>query len=278
MDSLLRFLKSIHFQLIFIALEVIALILAIGGDAKRNSVFCTSANFVTGRIYDLAWNYVGYFNLREENAMLMEQLSNLRRKSSAFYITDTAEFRNQTDSLGKLKYRFITASVLKNSINGKNNFMTLDVGKDHGVHPDMAVVSASGAVGIVVNTSEHFSLAISLLNNKVGISAKLKNSNFYGKLNWTGEDYHTAILHEIPNHVVLNVGDTVVTSGYSAIFPPGIPVAVIDSFERNSDDNFYSIKVKFTTDLKCLSNVFVIENLMQEEQYQLEEQESKFVQ
>ena len=251
MDSLLRFLKSIHFQLIFIALEVIALILAIGGDAKRNSVFCTSANFVTGRIYDLAWNYVSYF---------------------------TAKFQTQTDSLGKLKYRFITASVLKNSINSKNNFMTLDVGEAEGVHPDMAVVSASGAVGIVVNTSEHFSLAISLLNNKVGISAKLKNSNFYGKLNWTGEDYHTAILHEIPNHVILNVGDTVVTSGYSAIFPPGIPVAVIDSFERNSDDNFYSIKVKFTTDLKCLANVFVIENLMQDEQYQLEEEESKFVQ
>lgn len=278
MDSLLRFLKNIHFQLIFIALEVIALILAIGGDAKRNSVFCTSANFVTGRIYDLAWNYVSYFNLREENAMLMEQLSNIRRKNSMFYVSDTAKFQTQTDSLGKLKYRFITASVLKNSINSKNNFMTLDVGKAEGVHPDMAVVSASGAVGIVVNTSEHFSLAISLLNNKVGISAKLKNSNFYGKLNWTGEDYHTAILHEIPNHVILNVGDTVVTSGYSAIFPPGIPVAVIDSFERNSDDNFYSIKVKFTTDLKCLANVFVIENLMQDEQYQLEEEESKFVQ
>lgn len=278
MDSLLRFLKNIHFQLIFIALEVIALILAIGGDAKRNSVFCTSANFVTGRIYDLAWNYVSYFNLREENAMLMEQLSNIRRKNSMFYVSDTAKFHTQTDSLGKLKYRFITASVLKNSINSKNNFMTLDVGEAEGVHPDMAVVSASGAVGIVVNTSEHFSLAISLLNNKVGISAKLKNSNFYGKLNWTGEDYHTAILHEIPNHVILNVGDTVVTSGYSAIFPPGIPVAVIDSFERNSDDNFYSIKVKFTTDLKCLANVFVIENLMQDEQYQLEEEESKFVQ
>ncbi|MBQ3618921.1 MAG: rod shape-determining protein MreC [Bacteroidales bacterium] len=278
MDSLLRFLKNIHFQLIFIALEVIALILAIGGDAKRNSVFCTSANFVTGRIYDLAWNYVSYFNLREENAMLMEQLSNIRRKNSMFYVSDTAKFQTQTDSLGKLKYRFITASVLKNSINSKNNFMTLDVGEAEGVHPDMAVVSASGAVGIVVNTSEHFSLAISLLNNKVGISAKLKNSNFYGKLNWTGEDYHTAILHEIPNHVILNVGDTVVTSGYSAIFPPGIPVAVIDSFERNSDDNFYSIKVKFTTDLKCLANVFVIENLMQDEQYQLEEEESKFVQ
>ncbi|MBR2887774.1 MAG: hypothetical protein IKB95_06075, partial [Bacteroidales bacterium] len=107
MDSLLRFLKNIHFQLIFIALEVIALILAIGGDAKRNSVFCTSANFVTGRIYDLAWNYVSYFNLREENAMLMEQLSNIRRKNSMFYVSDTAKFQTQTDSLGKLKYRFI---------------------------------------------------------------------------------------------------------------------------------------------------------------------------
>ncbi|MBR4215858.1 MAG: rod shape-determining protein MreC [Bacteroidales bacterium] len=278
MDSLFRFLKKIYFQIIFIALEVVALILAIGGDAKRNSVFCTSANFVTGRIYDAAWTYVRYFNLREENAMLMEQLSNVRRKNSDFYVSDTATFRNHADSTGKLKYRFITASVLKNSINQKNNFMTLDVGEKQGVRPDMAVVSAAGAVGIVVNTSENFSLAISLLNNKVGISAKLKNSNFYGKLNWTGEDYHTAILHEIPNHVTLQVGDTVVTSGYSAIFPPNIPVAVIESFERNSDDNFYSIKVKITTDLKCLAEVFVIENLMQEEQYQLEQQESKFVQ
>lgn len=277
MDSLLRFLKKIHFQIIFIALEVIALILAIGGDAKRNSTFCTSANFITGAIYNATWSYVRYTNLREENDMLMEQLLNARRKSSIFYAADTATFKNQNDSTGKLKYRVITASVLKNSTNRSNNFMTLDVGEKQGVRPDMAVVSAAGAVGIVVNTSENFSLAISLLNNKVGISAKLKNSNFYGKLNWDGEDYHTAILHEIPNHVPIQSGDTVVTSGYSAIFPPGIPIAVIDSFVRNSDDNFYSIKVRFTTDLKCLSNVFVIENTMQEEQYQLEAEESKFV-
>ncbi|MCQ2974064.1 MAG: rod shape-determining protein MreC [Bacteroidales bacterium] len=278
MESLLRFLKKIHFQIVFIILETIALVLAIGGDIKRNSVFFTSANYIAGNIYNASWKYVKYFNLRGENDILIEQLAQIRQKSKDAYILDTAKFNDAVDSLGVLKYKYITASVLKNSVNRSNNFLTLDVGEKDGVHPDMAVVSAAGVVGIVVNTSEHFSLVISILNNKVGVSAKLKNNNFYGSITWDGIDYHTATLHEIPNHIEINKGDTVVTSGYSAIFPPNLPVAIIEDFHKNGDDNFYSIKVKYITDMKCLSKVFVIDNLFQQEQIELESQESKFVQ
>jgi rod shape-determining protein MreC len=278
MDSLFKFLKRIHFLLIFLILEVISIVNLVKGDVRKNSVFHTSANYVVGSLYNFAWKYVGYFNLREENKILTEKLSEIKAGSENSYIMDTAKFHDHRDISGILKYKYITASVIKNSVSRQNNFLTLDVGSDHGVKADMGVISASGVVGVVVATSKHFSLVISMLNKKISISAKLKKTNFYGSIIWPGEDYRYAIFTEIPNHVDIAAGDTVETSGYSAIFPPGLPVATIETFEKNSDDNFYTIKVKLLTDLKHISNVFVIENLMQEEQLELETQESKFVQ
>jgi rod shape-determining protein MreC len=250
----------------------------INGNGRRNAVFHTSANYIIGNIYDFTWKYVGYFHLREENNMLMQLLSNIRANSNDFIVVDTARFHNHADSIGRMEYRALTASVIKNSASRRNNFITLDVGSDQGVKPDMGVMSAAGAAGVIVAVSQHYSLALSLLNSKTGISAKLKTTNFYGSVVWPGDDYRFAILNEIPNHVELHHGDTVVTSGYSAIFPPGIPVATIEDFARNSDDNFYSIKVKLLTDFKSLSNVFVIENLNQQERKELEAEESKFEQ
>jgi len=278
MDSLLIFLKRIHVLLVFIVLEVTAIVFVVQGDVQRNSVFATSANYIMGNIYDITWRYVGYFNLREANVSLLKQLAQNRNNTNA-YINDTATFRDFVDTTNrKLKYRFITASIIKNSVSRQNNFITLDVGREKGVKEDMGVVSPDGVVGIVVAVSDHFSLALSVLNKKIGISAKLKANNFYGSILWPGKDYKRAILTEIPNHVELKEGDTVVTSGYSAVFPGGIPIATVDTFEKNSEDNFYNINVKLLTDLKCVSNVFVIENLMQDEQLNLESREYKFVQ
>lgn len=277
MEAILKFLSKIHFLLIFILLEVFSIILLVGSDVRRNSVFNTSANSLMGRIYSLTSSYSGYLNLREENAVLIRQLSAVRVHDYAF-VADTASFRNRHDSTGKFKYRFITASIIKNSVNRSNNFITLDVGSNHGVRPDMAVTSSAGVVGVVVQVSPNFSLVLSVLNSKVGVSAKLKAQNFYGSITWPGDDYRIAELDEIPNHVELRKGDTVVTSGYSAIFPPDLPVAVIEDFEKNSEDNFYTIKVKLLTDLKRVNNVIVIDNVLQQEQRELEAQESKFVQ
>ncbi|MBQ1697988.1 MAG: rod shape-determining protein MreC [Bacteroidales bacterium] len=278
MDSLFRFLRRIHFLLLFIVLEVVSIIMLVKGDGRRNTVFHTSANYIIGNIYDFTWKYVGYFYLREENEMLMQQLLNIKVNSREYITADTAQFHDHKDSTGRLEYRLIPASVIKNSTNRQNNFITLNVGSDNGVKPDMGVMSAAGAAGVVVAVSKHYALAISLLNRKTGISAKLKTSNFYGSMTWPGDDYRFTMLNEIPNHVELHKGDTVVTSGYSAIFPPGLPVATIEEYTRNSDDNFYNIKVKLLTDLKCLTNVFVIENIYQQERKELEEEEAKFVQ
>jgi rod shape-determining protein MreC len=279
MNSLLIFLKKIHRWFIFVVLEILSIVMLVSGGGKRNSVFYTSANYIAGKIYDITWRYVGYFYLREENASLMRQLAAMRENVTLSYVADTAEFRTNADTLSrKLKYKYLLASVIKNSVSNQNNFLTLDAGKNKGVKQDMGVISASGVVGIVVAVSDNYSLAISVLNKKIGISAKIKNNNYYGSLLWECENYNEAVLTEIPNHVDIAKGDTVVTSGYSAVFPPEIPIATIETFEKNSEDNFYNITVKFLTDLKCVSNVFIIENLMQEEQKKLEELEPKFVQ
>ncbi|MBQ3655603.1 MAG: rod shape-determining protein MreC [Bacteroidales bacterium] len=266
-------------MLVFIALECISLVFVIRGDVRKDAVFTTSANYLTGKIYDMTWRYIGYFYLREENAALLEQLAERRGQNKSSYVSDTAQFHNFVDTTAKkLKYRYITAAIVKNSVARQNNFLTLDAGREKGVKQDMGVISPAGVVGIVVAVSDNFSLAISVLNKKIGFSAKLKGSNFYGSILWTGADYKTALLTEIPNYVELKEGDTVVTSGYSAVFPEGIPVATIKTFEKNSEDNFYTINVELLNDLKCVSNVFIIENLMQDEQKELESLESKFLQ
>lgn len=276
MDSLLIFFKRIYVLLIFIVLEVTAIVFVVRGDVQRNSVFFTSANYIMGKIYTVTWH--GYFSLKDENMSLLKHLVEAR-SASGVYISDTAKFHNCVDTAGKiLKYRYITAAIVKNSVSRQNNFITLDAGSLKGVKEDMGVVSPDGVVGVVVAVSDHFSLALSVLNKKIGFSAKLKNNDFYGSIVWTGKDYRKAFLTEIPNHVELKKGDTVVTSGYSAVFPVGIPIATIDAFEKNSDDNFYKISVTFLNDLKSLNNVLIIENLMQKEQLELEGLESKFVQ
>lgn len=278
MDAIIKFLSRIHFLLIFIVLEVFSIILLVSSDVRRNSVFNTSANSIFGSIYDFTWNRIGYFNLREENAELMRQLSSIRSRNNNVFLTDTAKFRPKNDSLGKPIYRYITGNVVKNSVNRRHNFITVDVGENQGIRPDMGVISASGVVGVVVAVSPNYSLVLSVLNKKVGVSSKLKSQSFYGSVVWHGDDYRMAVLDEIPNHVPISKGDTVVTSGYSAIYPPGIPVAVIEDFEKNSEDNFYTIDVKLLADLKRISNVMIIENTMQDERRALEAKESKFVQ
>lgn len=276
MESLLKFFKKIHFLLLFLVLEAIALSFAINGDVRRKSLITTSANRISGSIYSLSRTYVGYFNLRKENELLTKELARLKNKEASSFIIDTAGFK-YCDTCITCKYRYLPASVLKNSINKSYNFITLNEGSDAGVRTDMGVVCASGVVGTVVSVSKNFSLVLSLLNKTTGVSAKLKHCDFYGVVTWPGEDYRVAVLNEIPNHISLSKGDTIVTSGYSAIFPEGILVGRVKAFEKNSDNNFYKIIVDISTDFKCLSNVLIIDNIQQKEQRLLEAEESKII-
>lgn len=272
MNSFFRFIQRFHFVILFLILETISLLIAINSNVKKKVLVVNSSNYISGLIYEQISSYKEYFNLQIENERLMRDNIELKNQLNSSYKFDTTEFQVVNDTVLIQQYSSQSAKVIKNSIFLQNNYLTIDKGTNQGVVEDMAVINPDGAIGIILKSSPNFSITISLLNTKIGISAKIKKNGYYGSIIWDGTDYRTATLKDIPNHVVLSEGDTIVTSGYSAIFPEGVMIGLVDEFVKNSEDNFYTISVSLSVDFKNITNVYLIKNLLREEQIKLEEE------
>jgi rod shape-determining protein MreC len=270
MRNLIRFILNYHFFLLFILFEAVALFLVFQNNNYQKAFAFNLTRNISGKISSNIFSLRQYLYLSETNLALLEENRELRNDLLSSYKLRTADPENvEFDSAWTRQYNFMPARVIKNSVNKQYNFINIDKGYAHGIGPDMAVISGSGVVGIVTGVSENFSTIIPVLNTDLRLSSKLKNTNYFGSLHWDGKDPGTAIVNEIPHHVSLNEGDTIVTSGFSAIFPEGIMVGIIDEFWIEGG-NFYSIKVKLSTDFRKLNYVYVIENLFREELLELE--------
>jgi rod shape-determining protein MreC len=250
-----------HAFVLFILLETLALAMVFNYNSFQKATYLNSANRVTGKVYSIYQSVTGYFGLTKINRELAQENARLR-----MLLENQPEFVANTDSIfltlpeSDSVYHFIPAQIISNSVNRPFNYITLDKGSRHGIKPDMGIISASGIVGVVGQVSASYSMGLSVLNQRWSISAKLKKNNYYGSLIWQGTDYRTAILSEIPLHVDIAIGDTVVTSGYSSVFPEGILVGTINDFSEPDGENYYSIQVKLSVDFKNLSHVEVVEN------------------
>ena len=282
MRKLLDFLISKRHWFLFVLLEIISFVLIYYNHAYQRNIMFGSANVIMGHVATVSSNVVAYLHLREVNRELLErngqlemELLDLQDQLEMMH-ADTVLFRGAvTDSTGSFPYRFIVADVVSNSVTRLANYVTLNKGRADGVEPDMGVVSDRGVVGIVSTVSEHFSVVIPLLNPKLRLSCKVQGSGYFGSLNWDGRDALYANLEELPRHVDFQKGDTVVTSGYSAVFPPGIIVGTVAEFEKQHDDNFYSLDVELATDFRVLDHVRIIKNYRQAEQKKVEQEAKK---
>jgi rod shape-determining protein MreC len=266
MRSLLRYLLKNYAFLLFLLLEVFSFILIFNFNTYQKARYLNSSNKITGTVYN-TYNAIGrYFTLASvnrklarENAMLKSLISDLPYiKITPYSVVMNVEV---TDSV----YRFISARVINNSVDKQNNYITLNKGRKHGIKPEQGVINSDGIVGVITNVSESYSLGFSVLNKRWGASAKLKKSGTFGPLSWDGKDARFANLTGIPFHVELAVGDTVVTSSYSSVFPEGIMIGIIDSLEKPAGENYYKISVKLSVDFRALSYVDVVENLKKDE-------------
>ena len=254
----------------FFTLEIIALSFLVSSNNYQRAKFFNSSDIVFGAIYKTYNNITQYLWLKNANEELVQENIKLHNKLNSFLKLDPAVDSLSTNAKTD-KYTYIPAHVINNSVYRRNNYLTLDVGHSDSIRPEMAVVSPEGIVGVTRFVSDNYSTVISVLSGKISISAKLKKNNYFGSLVWPGKDYSTAELREIPIHVNLAIGDTLVTSGYSAMFPEGIPVARIIEYKQNAGDSFYYIKVKLIVDYKNLTNVYIIDNKQVEEQKSLEQ-------
>lgn len=229
----------------------------------------SSSNKITGAIYATKQGVSDYLALKSTNEELAIQNANLYSKSPESFFKLNDSIFSINDTIYRQQYKYIAAKVINNSVNKRSNYLTLDKGSDQGILPEMGVIMNNGIVGIVKQVSKNFSSVLSVLHKSTRISAKLKKNDYFGSLTWDGNSNDFGTLNDIPKHVQLVKGDTIVTSAYSAIFPQGVMIGTIDDFEIYGD-NFYNIKVKFSTDFYSLTYVYVIHNILKEEQHNLE--------
>lgn len=269
MRNLIRFIVRYNFVIIFIIIEFASLSIAFQYNQYQKAGVVSLIQNITGFYHSKIFSITEYLNLRETNERLALENSRIKNILQQAYRSDEIFFYKQVDADTKQQYYMTSAKIINNSVNKKQNFLTLNKGTEQGVRPGMAVVSSEGVVGVIYGASNKFSTVISLLNTNLSISAKIKKNEYFGSLSWDGNDYRHAILSEIPYHVNITKGDTIVTSGYSLIFPEGILVGVIEDYTTKGG-NFYEINVRLSTNFKRIIYINVISNLSKREQLELE--------
>lgn len=275
MRTLFAFIVKYHVVLLFVVLQILCVVLIVRNNEPQRNNFISSSNAVFARVFSVNQAVSQYFNLVQINNDLAEQNAELLKNQIYSKIDRSVEIHNEelpSEISGNLdqQYEYVVAKVINNSTNKPNNYLTLNKGWRQGIAPNMAVISANGIVGIITNVSQNFSTVMSVLHAQYKVSAKFKNSNYFGSLYWKGENYQTASLTEIPFHVKFDIGDTLVTNEFSDIYPGNIMIGTVKSFNTTDSDNFYGIDVQLATDFKKLEYVFVVNNLFKKERENLE--------
>lgn len=236
----------------------------------QRTVIVNTSNSVIASFYNGYNGVIEYFSLKAANEELAKENAKLKSLLKFNFEVTDRDFYFHNDTMHLRKYKYSYAKVINNSTNKRNNYITINKGYLQNIKKDMAVITPNGVVGIINNVSAHYSTAVSILHKEMRVSSKIKKNNHFGSVVWEGMDYRTGTLKDIPSHVKLSKGDTIVTSGFSTIFPEGVPIGVVKDFKLDSGNNFYEIEIEFTNDMNSLNYVYIVENLFKIEQENLE--------
>ena len=278
MKNLLAFVTKYYHWLMLLLLEVASGVMLFQYNSYQGSVWFSSANAMVGTVNRLDAQVRSFFSLvrnNEEltlrNFYLERQVTQLRRLYGDATKDTTVLERQEVEFLSR--YKLIPAKVVSNTLDKANNLITIDKGSADGVEKDMGVACGTGVVGVVYMASSHYSVVIPVLNVRSSrISCAIRGRGYFGYLQWYGGDPSVAYVEDIPRHARFKRGDWVETSGYSAIFPPGILVGKIEKIFNSADGLSYRLKVRLTTDFGCLRDVVVISDSNIGEQMRLMEQ------
>jgi rod shape-determining protein MreC len=269
MRNLLNFLARYNNLIIFLILEGLSIYFIATRNSYQNTRVLFGIRSLTHVIEEKISNARSYLNLRKINLNLAEENVVLRNNAEKFRKGENTPFFSVSDTVFKQQYFHTSAEVISNSVNRQRNFFTINKGELQGVKVNMAVNSGNSVAGLIVGSSDNFSVAMSLLNLDFKLSVRIKSNGYFGSLSWDGRDYRKAVLSDIPQDVPVNFGDTIETTGYSAIFPEGILVGKVSDFEKIGGD-FYIITVTLETDFRKLHFVDVMGNLKKTEQLELQ--------
>lgn len=276
MRAILDFLIKHNHWFLFIILEGISLVLVVSFNNYQKATMFTSANSIAGNIYSAITDVNSYFGLKSENKALVEQNRDLMNNIELL----NARLREYEDSASIAEithaaqhhegFCYKAARVVNNSISKTNNYITIDKGTSHDIQGQMGVFNNQGVIGVTIASSENFTVVLPLLNSKSIISCRVKGSTLC-TLKWNGNDTRHSYLIDLPRYELFERGDTVYTSGFSSIFPAGIPLGRIEKLEDSADGQSYRARVELFVDFTNIDNVFVVGHSNRQEQKELEE-------
>lgn len=274
MRNLLEFLAKYNHWFVFLILEVVSMVLLFQYNSYQGSAWFSSANAVTGKLYEWDANVETFFSLTKVNQELTQRNAYLEQEvqklsDNLVSVTKDSSIYHRDQFALLRNYRLIPAKVVANSVDKPGNLMTIDKGSADGIHKDMGVISGTGVVGIVYLVAEHYAIVIPVLNTKSNISCMIQNRGYFGYLRWKGGVSDLAYLEEVPRHAHFKLGDYVVTSGYSAVFPPGVRVGRILHVFNSADGLSYRIQLRLSTDFARLRDVCVIDDAAMKERLEI---------
>lgn len=253
MYNLLVFIKKYNAVLLFLLVEIVCVIMIINSLPYHNRKFVSMSNNISGGIHTMSANVGGYFSLKSENEILSQH--------NTLLMNELEKRRFPTDTMiHHEKFTYMPAHVISNSINRVNNFILIDRGRLDGVAVDMGVMCDGGVVGKVVNVSNHYASVMSMLNTETILSVRFAGNKNIASVIWESDGYRHGTVKDIPAHLQINGGDTLVTSGFSNSFPAGIMVGTVEDVISSERSDFSEAVMRFSTDFSTLQHVYVIRN------------------
>ncbi len=283
MRALLDFITKYHHWLLLVVLEGFSLALLFQFNHYHNSVWMTTANRVVGAVNAWEQQAMRYITMGEVNEDLMLRNIILEQNNEAMArrlteLTHDSTWTERRQARLLADVNMLPARVINNNVLLRDNFITIDRGTADGVEPEMGVVCGTGIVGIIFLVSKHYAIVQPVLNSRSRISCRLRNSQFFGYLKWEGGSPLFATLDDIPRHARFKVGDTVETSGFSSVFPPGIFVGKVAEIENSDDGLSFKLRIHLGTDFSRLQNVCVVQQRFHSELHDLEQQADSIAQ
>jgi rod shape-determining protein MreC len=286
--NLIIFLRRYFNFFLFLLLEVICIVLVFRNNDFQKTAYLNSANSASARLYNRYNNVQYYFHLKATNDSLVNENARLHNMLRSSYDSVTLDNLVRTDTLRTYstdttrkvigielrRYLYHAAKVVNNTVNAPINYITIHRGSANGLKPNMGVIGPSGVVGVIRSVSPNYAVVLSLLSKgrNFGFSARLSHSKEIGAVRWYGGDPGYAVMEDVPKSVRLIKGDTVITSGYSARFPENIPIGYVESYSlTDKGSTAYTIRIKLATNFNNLQYVYVVDNMLQDEQKSLED-------
>lgn len=272
MRNLFYFITRFNALLLFIILEIVCIYWVATQNSRQREIFIKTSQSLSGWIVSQQSTFQGFFTAPYENELLMEQNARLKTVVDSLQnIILVQAMQEDTNMIASSRFTYLPANVISSTTHLLNNHLTLNRGTKAGAIAHSGVISETGPVGIIIHSSEHYSLVMSLLHRSIRLSAELKGTSFHGSLVWRGNDYTSMTLEAIPKHAPVKVGDAIVTSGFSGMFPPGLLFGHVDEIILDPGSNFFTLQIALATDLNNLRNVYILGNKYRDEWDKIQE-------